>query len=206
MVAAGIDEAEFDELFSRVRGGDRGALDQLLARHRDYLLNVVELRMDHKMRSRIDPSDVVQEAQCEAARRIAEYLVRDPMPFHIWLRKTAYERLLRLRRQHVEADCRSVDREVPLPDESSALMAMRILSREPNPSQQAVEAELARRLRQAMASLPETDREILLMRNFERLTNEEVAKVLDLEPAAASKRYGRAVLKLRGLLLRPDAS
>jgi RNA polymerase sigma-70 factor, ECF subfamily len=184
-----------------VRGGDRRALDQLLALHRGYLLGVVELRMDHRLRARIDPSDVVQEAQWEAASRIAEYLDREPMPFHIWLRKTACERLLRLRRQHVDADCRTVDREIPLPDSSSAMLALRILSQEPSPSHQAVEKEMASRLRQAMASLPETDREILLIRNFEGLTNEEAAQVLDLEPAATSKRYGRAILKLQSLLL-----
>src|SRR5437588_13070369 len=107
MISPGIDEAEVRGLLDQVRAGNRGALDQLLARHRNYLLSVVELRMDQKMRARIDPSDVVQEAQLEAARRIEDYLGREPMPFHLWLRKTAYENLLPLRRQHVDADCRS---------------------------------------------------------------------------------------------------
>jgi RNA polymerase sigma-70 factor (ECF subfamily) len=201
MPPAVIDEAELRGLLQQLQAGDRGALDRLLHRHRSYLLRVVELRMDHKLRGRLDPSDVVQEAQLEAACRIQEYLQREPMPFHIWLRKMAYERLLRLRRQHVEADCRSVDNEIPLPDGSSAMLARKILSREPSPSQQAVEQELARRLRQAMAALTENDREILLLRNFEGLTNSEAAQILDLEPAAASKRYGRALLRLRQLLL-----
>jgi RNA polymerase sigma-70 factor, ECF subfamily len=201
MGPVGIDEALVRGLFQQVRAGDRRALDQLLAHHRGYLLSVIELRMDRKMRARVDPSDVVQEAQLEAACRIQKYLDREPMPFHLWLRKTAYERLLRLRRQHVEADCRSVDNEVPLPDGSSAMLARQIISHEPEPGQQAIDQELAQRLRQAMASLPETDREILLMRNFEGLTNEESAQVLDLAPAATSKRYGRAILKLRNLLL-----
>jgi RNA polymerase sigma-70 factor (ECF subfamily) len=196
-----MDEAEIQGLFNELRAGDRGALDLLLARHRSYLLNAIQLRMDRKMRSRIDPSDVVQETQLEAAGRIQEYLDREPMPFHIWLRKTAQERLLRLRRQHVEAECRSVENEIPLPDGSSILLARKILSREPDPGQQAAENELARRLRQAMAMLPDTDREILLMRNFEGLSNKETAQVLGLEPAATSKRYGRAILKLRQLLV-----
>jgi RNA polymerase sigma-70 factor (ECF subfamily) len=123
------------------------------------------------------------------------------MPFHIWLRKTAYENLLRLRRQHVEADCRSVEREVPFPDSSSVLLARKILSREPNPGQQAIEEELARRLRHAIAELPQIDAEVLLMRNLEGLTNQEVAQVLDLDTSATSKRYGRAIMKLRQLLL-----
>lgn len=201
MIPAGIDEAEVRGLLEQVREGDRGALDQLLARHRSYLLTVVELRMDQKMRARVDPSDVVQDAQLEAARRIQEYIDRAPMPFHIWLRKTAYENLLRLRRQHVEADCRSVEREIPLPDSSSAVLARGILSRELNPSQQVIEQELARRLRQALAKLPEVDAEVLLLRNLEGLTNEEAAQVLGIDPSATSKRYGRAILKFRKLLL-----
>jgi RNA polymerase sigma-70 factor, ECF subfamily len=201
MIPVQINDAQAHTLLNQVRSGDRGALDELLAVHRSYLLSIVELRMDAKMRSRVDPSDVVQEAQLEAARRIDDYLRREPMPFHLWLRKTAYENLLRLRRRHVEADCRSVEQEIPLPDSSSALLAKKIFSREPNPSQQAVEQELARRLREAIQQLTPLDAEVLLMRALEGLTNQEVAKVLDLEPAATSKRYGRAILKLRQLLL-----
>lgn len=201
MIPVGIDEAEVRGLLEQVREGDRGALDQLLARHRTYLLEVVELRMDQKMRARLDPSDVVQEAQLEAVRRIAEYINREPMPFHIWLRKTAYENLLRLRRQHVEADCRSVEREIPLPDSSSAVLVRKMFSREPSPCPQAIEQELARRLREALAQLPETDAEVLLLRNLEGLTNEETAHVLGIDPSATSKRYGRAILKLRKFLL-----
>jgi len=201
MISPGIDEAEVRGLLDQVRAGNRGALDQLLAGHRSYLLSVVELRMDQKLRARIDPSDVVQEAQLEAAQRIEDYLRREPMPFQLWLRKTAYENLLRLRRQHVEAGCRSVEREISLPDNSSAMLARKILSHEPNPGQQAIEQELALRLRQALAQLPDIDAEVLLMRNLEGLTNQEVAQVLDIDPGATSKRYGRAIIKLRQLLL-----
>ena len=118
---AALDAEETLRLLEQVRAGDRRALDRLLTGHRAYLLTVVELRLDRRMRARIDPSDVVQEAQLEASRRIEDYLRREPMPFHLWLRQTAYENLLRMRRQHVEAECRTVEREVPLPDGSSAL-------------------------------------------------------------------------------------
>ncbi len=201
MIPAAIDEVELRGLLQQVREGHRPALDELLARHRTYLLDMVRLRMDQTMRARIDPSDVVQEAQLEAARRIEDYLGRQPMPFHLWLRKTAYENLLRLRRQHVEAGCRSVDREMRLPDSSSALLAQKILSQEPNPGQQAVEQELARRLREALAQLPELEAEVVLMRTLEGLSNQEVAQVLDMHPSATSKRYGRAILRLRQVLV-----
>ena len=96
---------------------------------------------------------------------------------------------------------RAVQREAPLPDESSIQLAQLALAAGPTPSQQLVQQELVCRVRQALADLPETDREILLMRNFEGLSNQEVAQVLALDPATASKRYGRALLRLRKVLL-----
>lgn len=195
------ESGESQQLLEQIRSGDRSALDQLLARHRGYLRQMVELRMDPKMRARVDPSDVVQEAQAEAARRIDDYLRREPMPFHLWLRQTAYENLLRLRRQHVDADCRTVKREMALPEGSSVTLARVLLGNEATPSVQMAGNELAARLSQAMAGLPDEDREVLLLRNFEGLSNIEVAQLLGIEPAAASKRYGRAILRLRKLLL-----
>jgi RNA polymerase sigma-70 factor (ECF subfamily) len=69
--------------------GDYRAFDQLLARHRPELRRFVELRIDPKMRGRLDPSDVVQETQLEVFRRLQDFLKRQPMPFHVWLHKTA---------------------------------------------------------------------------------------------------------------------
>jgi RNA polymerase sigma-70 factor (ECF subfamily) len=122
------------------------------------------------------------------------------MPFHVWLQKTAHENLLRLRRQHVEADCRSVENEAPLPEGSSIGLAHQLLGGGPTPSQEVREQELAQQLRQAVARLPEGDREVLLLRSFEGLTNEEAGQILGIEPAAVSKRYTRSLLRLRKLL------
>jgi RNA polymerase sigma-70 factor (ECF subfamily) len=184
-------------LLELVGQGDRSALGRLLDQHRGSLRQMVELRLDRRIRQRLDPSDVVQEAQMEAASRITDYLRRRPMPFHLWLRRTAFEYLLRLHRRHVEAECRSVDLEVPLPESSSAMLARRILARDPQPAEQASQQELARQLRWALARLPELDREILLMRNFEGLSNAEIGLITNLEPGAVSKRHGRAILRLR---------
>jgi RNA polymerase sigma-70 factor (ECF subfamily) len=142
---------------------------------------------------------VIQEAHLEALRRIGDYVERRPMPFRLWLRKTAHECLLRMRRQHVEAQQRTVSREVPLPDRSSVLLAGQALGS--TPSQRLIDEELAQRVREAMAGLDEDDREVLLMRNYEGLSNQEVAVILEIEPDAASKRYGRALLRLSKVLI-----
>jgi RNA polymerase sigma-70 factor (ECF subfamily) len=195
------DSAETCRDLEEVRSGDASAFERLFARCQPDLRQFVARRLDPRARTRLDPSDVVQETQLEAYRRMDDYLRRRPMPFRIWLRKTAYERLLKLRRHHVEAARRSVNRELDLPDRSSLLLARPFLDAAASPSRQFARRELARRVRQALAELAESDREVLLMRNVDQLPYREIACMLDVEPAAVRKRYGRALLRLRKLLL-----
>jgi RNA polymerase sigma-70 factor (ECF subfamily) len=198
------DSAETRRLLHRARENEPGARDELLARHRAYLQRFVEVRLDPRIRARVDPSDVVQETQMEAIRRLGRYLQQPPMPFRLWLRQLAYDRLLMLRRHHVRAARRAVQREAVLPDRSSLLLANQVLASGPTPSEQLVQHELVRRVRQAIGLLPECDREVLIMRNLEGLSNREVAQLLEIDPATASRRYGRAVIQLREILLNSD--
>jgi RNA polymerase sigma-70 factor (ECF subfamily) len=194
------DPAETDRLLEEARRGDESAFGRLFALHRPGLRRFVALRFDPPVRARLDPSDVVQETQLEAYRRMGDFLERRPMPFPVWLRKTAYERLLKLRRFHVEAARRSVGRELGLPDRSSLLLARPFLDRGSSPSEQVARGDLVRLVRLALAELSETDREVLLMRNVEELPYREIGCILELDPAAARKRYGRALLRLRSVL------
>jgi RNA polymerase sigma-70 factor, ECF subfamily len=188
-------------LLDAVRNGDVQALNLLLARHRPEMRRMVELRMGPQLRRRADPSDIIQEAKGEASRRLPDYLEHPVLPFRLWLRRLTHDQLVMMRRRHLHAQRRAVGRELPLPHRSSVDLARRLLDPGPTPSEQVVAAELAQRLRAALALLPENDQEILLMRNFEHLSNQEAAQVLGIEPVAASKRYGRAVLRLRRILL-----
>lgn len=86
-----MSSSEDDEfLLNQAKNGNRSALDQLFAVHRDNMHRVVDVRLDAALRQRLDASDVVQEAFLEAARRLPDYLERRPMPFSLWLRQTAY--------------------------------------------------------------------------------------------------------------------
>jgi RNA polymerase sigma-70 factor (ECF subfamily) len=183
----------------RIKAGDARAFDILFARHRDALRDFIDLRLDPRVRARVDPSDVVQETQLEALHRLPDFLEREPMPFRVWLRKTAYERLLKVQRHHAAAR-RAVGREAVLPQRSSMLLARHFLAAGPSPSQQLANQEIARRVRDALSQLAETDREILLMRNVEELPYEEIGCLVDLSAAAARKRYGRALLRLQKIL------
>jgi RNA polymerase sigma-70 factor (ECF subfamily) len=193
------DSTDTQLLLKRVRAGDRDALNRLFEQHRPYLRQLLELRMTKKLKARVDPSDVVQETQIEVARRIDGYLERQPMSFRVWLRKTADEQLIMMYRRHMGAERRSVQREVSLPAHSSVALAKQFIKG--GPSEELERRELASRVRDAVECLPDADREILLLRNFEELTNREAAEVLEIDAATASKRYGRALLRLRNILV-----
>jgi RNA polymerase sigma-70 factor (ECF subfamily) len=194
------DSAETCDLLAQVAKGDRQALGSLLQRYRPRLHAFVEARLDPRVRTRVDPSDVVQEVQLEVTRRMDDFLNRNPMPFHLWVRKTAYERMLKVQRDHRQRARRAVDREVALPEHSSLLLAKPLLTGASSPSRQLAAREFADRVGQAVAGLAEADREILLMRHAEQLPYVEIACLLDIEVDAARKRYGRALLRLRKVL------
>jgi RNA polymerase sigma-70 factor, ECF subfamily len=193
--------AETDRLLQAAADGDQRAFAELFARYRPYLDRIIALRLETRSQARFDASDVVQETQLEVFRRLGEFLQRRPMPFRLWLRKTAIERLLKLRERHVEAKRRTVQREVPLPEGSSLLLAQRLLAAGSTPSQRLSRRELAGRVNRALARLPDLDREVLLMRHFEGLPYEEMGLTLEIAPAAARKRYGRALLRVQKLLI-----
>jgi RNA polymerase sigma-70 factor (ECF subfamily) len=201
MTQDSANSARTERLLELAGAGQSQAVDELLARHRPYLQQFVGLRFDPLLRRRADPSDVVQEAQIEAARRLAEYLQQPEMPFRLWLRQIACDRLVMLRRRHLGAARRSVHRDVALPEQSSVALARQLLARGATPSEQVARRELARRVHQALTRLPEADRDMLLMRNFEGLSNQEAAQVLRISPTAASQRYGRALLRLRNVMI-----
>jgi RNA polymerase sigma-70 factor (ECF subfamily) len=186
-------------LLEAARSGDDQAAERLLARSRPSLHAFVEAHFDPVLRARLDPSDLVQEAQLAVLLRLPDFLQRRPMPFHLWVRKTAYERLLNARRHHRTAR-RAVGRDGALPDRSSLLVAGPLLASGPTPSQQAEAREFADRVGRAVAELPEGDREILLLRHTDDLSYAEVGELLEITPAAARKRYGRALLRLRKVL------
>ena len=186
-------------LLERVAAGDPDAVEDLFARHRPALVAFVDLRLDRAVRTRLDASDVVQEAQAELARRMADYLARRPMPFHLWARKTAFERLLKARRAH-RADRRDVAREAAGVDRSSVALAHALVAPGPTASEAAAAREAAERVARAVEGLSEADREVLLMRHVEGLSHPEIACLLGIDPAAARQRYGRALFRLQKAL------
>lgn len=199
------DSSQTHELLDQARQGSAEAVNALLERHRAALRRLVEMRMDQALVRRVDASDIVQDVMVEANRRLADYLANPTMPFHLWLRHMARDRLIDAHRRHRVAGRRSLDREQPLVakgdvDRSTLELAAQLCDRELTPAAAATWQELQRRFQQAIEELDDQDREIVLMRHFEELSNQEVAKVLELSAAAASMRYLRAMRRLRALM------
>jgi RNA polymerase sigma-70 factor, ECF subfamily len=193
-----------DELLRRAEHGDERARQAVLVRHRDRLKQMVAVHLDRRLAARIDPSDVVQEALLDAARGLDDYLRQRPLPFYPWLRQLAWERLIELRRRHLHAQKRSVQREEPLAlhlsDESAMQLADCVLARQSSPSQRAIRSELRSRLRAALDQLDERDRDVLVLRHLEQLSTRETAAVLGITEGAVKTRHLRALERLRVLL------
>jgi RNA polymerase sigma-70 factor, ECF subfamily len=191
-----------DELLDRSAAGDGHARAQLLDRHRRRLRRMVVVRMDARVAARVDPSDVVQEALADAARKLEDYLRDRPLPFYPWLRRLAWERLLQQHRRHLHARRRSVSREEPpaLPEGSVIELAERLFARGSSPSRRARLSELRDQVRRALAALPDRDREVLVLRYLEGLRTAEAAAVLGITEGAVKVRHVRAIERLRALL------
>lgn len=179
-------------------------LDRLLERHRARLLRMVQMRLHPQVRRRVDASDVLQEACLEICERVDEY-VQDPrLPFFLWARRITGDRLLKAHRFHLDAQQRDVRRDAgparSMPDVSTAALLDQIEGGRTSPSLGAARAELRAKIAKALEALADTDREVLCMRHFEELSNEEVARELGLGKHAASKRYIRALTRMRALL------
>ncbi|NBT13820.1 MAG: sigma-70 family RNA polymerase sigma factor [Planctomycetia bacterium] len=192
-------------LLDRVRDGDTAAVNGLLARHREAIKQLIDRRMDRLVRHRVDASDIVQDVMLEANRRLGDYLANPTMPFQLWLRHMARDRLIDAHRRHRVASNRSVDREVSLAppgdrDRSADDVVAGLTDRELTPAAAATWHELERRFAAAVEQLDEADRQIVLLRHFEHLSTADAAAVLGLSKPAAGMRYLRAMRRLRVLL------
>ena len=198
--------AESDAVaLARALSGDQGSLGLLLQRDRERLKRMVSLRLDQRLQGRIDPSDVIQEAQLEAARRLQEYADNPSMPFFLWLRLITGQKLIQLHRHHLGVKMRTAGREVSLyrrslPEATSAALAEKLLGRESEPDAAAIRAEQAIRLQEALNGMDATDREVLVLRHFEQLSTSETATELEITTEAAKKRHIRALVRLKEIL------
>jgi RNA polymerase sigma-70 factor (ECF subfamily) len=199
-----------DDVAEHFRAGDSAALGEFFARHRDRLWRVVEFRFDARLRPRLDADDVLQQAYIEAAKRLGHFRGETATAAFVWLRLVVVQTLVDLHRAHLGTGARDASREVGLDPQAgtgdSAALAHHLAESLTSPSRAASRGETERQLRAALDELEPVDREVLTLRHFEELTNAEAAAVLGLDAKAASKRYVRALDRLRGVLEAPGGA
>ena len=199
------DPTETQKLLIEAKRAAPGAVDALLTRHREALRRAIALRLDAAVSRRVDASDIVQEVMLEASRRLNDYLANPAMPFHLWLRSLAQDHVIDAHRRHRLAQRRSVDREQAMhhhgfAGQSSIDLIAGLVDPELTPASAAIREELERRFHAALAEMNDDDREIITLRHFEQLSNQDAAAVLKVSEPAAAMRYMRAVRRLQGLL------
>ncbi|MEM7234200.1 MAG: sigma-70 family RNA polymerase sigma factor [Planctomycetota bacterium] len=200
------DDSDYQALASAESKED--AFADAFERFRDRLERAVDLRMDRRVRARVDPSDVVQESYFECARRIGEFLENRPAPLFLWVRYLVLQRLLQLHRMHLGRAVRDAGREVPIerlayPGASSRVLAAHLIASQTSPSGAAVREEVRASVEAALEDMGDMDREILVLRHFEQMSSAEAGQVLGIEHSAARKRYFRALKRLRSVLEPP---
>jgi RNA polymerase sigma-70 factor (ECF subfamily) len=199
------DPTDTEQLVEKLRVGDRQALTDLFQRHRDRLRRMVELRMDPRLQSRVDASDVLQDAFLDVAARLDSYLKGPELSAFLWLRLVVGERLAICHRRHLGTRMRDAGQEVslyrdPLPQASSAALASMLLGRLTSPSRAALRAERVLQVQEALNELDPLDREVVALRSFEQLSRAETAQVLGISEGAAAQRYIRALKRLKAIL------
>jgi RNA polymerase sigma-70 factor (ECF subfamily) len=204
MESATSDVRTNDELLKAAGSGDENALAVLIERSRERLERMVRLRMDRRLHGRVDPGDVVQEAYLAVRSKFAQYSADPRLPFFLWLRLEVGQKLVDLHRFHLGARMRDAGQELSLhrgalPQVNSVSLAEQLLGKLTTASRAAMRAELKIRVQEAVNSMDPQDREVLILRHFEELSNSETAYVLGLKPTAAVNRYVRALKRLKAV-------
>jgi RNA polymerase sigma-70 factor (ECF subfamily) len=200
--AMSADPRSNEDLLDAARNGDEGALAALIDRHRGRLERMVRLRMDRRLQGRVDPADVVQDAYLAVRGKFPQYIADSQLPFFLWLRLEVGQKLVDTHRFHLNTQMRDAGQEVSLhrgalPQVTSLSLAEHLLGRLTSASHAAMRVELKLRVQEALNSMDPQDREVLILRHFEELTNAEAARVLGIKPTAAINRYVRALRRLK---------
>lgn len=197
---------QVEELLTRCVDGDEAAAARLLEDHRQRLKRMVAVRLDDRISSRLDPSDIVQETMTEAVKRLPDYLRVRPIPFYPWLRQLAAEKLSKAHRFHLHTQRRSLTRENPLTEQlsnaSQDLLVKHIIQSQTSAIGSVMREELKLQVRLALAELTPDYREILVLLFLEQLSTAEVSVVLGISAATVRSRQVRALERF-GSFIRP---
>lgn len=189
------------ELVAQAQAGDNNALSQLFSQYKRQLRTMIALRLSAKLKERVDPSDVLQDAWVEVVRKLEKY-DSDKMSFFVWLRLVTSDQLMACHRQHLGTQKRDPRRELRRQQLPASAMSLNnfFVDQHTSISGKAIKAERIARLHATLEAMEDDEREVIAMRVFEGLSNSEVAEILQITTNAASKRFIKAIGKIKNEL------
>ena len=199
----GPTKAEPAELLRLAREGRAPALGQLLELYRGYLTLLARLQLGRRLRSKADPTDVVQSAFLKAHRDFPGFRGTTEAELLAWLRQILATSLAGLVRRYAGTQRRDPARErdlLPELERSSAALDRGLVAAGESPSEQAAGREQSVRLADALERLPEDYREVLILRHLEERTFPEVARRMGRSVEAVKKLWARALAQLRRIM------
>ena len=193
------------DLVSSLRNGNDAALGALFDHYRERLERIIQFRMDYRLAGRIAAADVIQESFISAQARLDHFRSKSEMPIFVWLRLIVQQQLVDLHRQHLQAEMRDVRKEISIEQphaspHTSLAIAAYLVGNATSPSVAYDRGERIQMIERALNTMEEIDREVIALRHFEELSNNEVAEVLGIGVQAASKRYIRAMKRMKELV------
>jgi RNA polymerase sigma-70 factor, ECF subfamily len=198
----------FADTLAAARGGDPDAADSLFARVRPWLQILARTQLGRHLQSKSDPSDVVQVALLQAVRAFGQFRGDTEAEFLAWLRQVLANAIRHESRRYAGTSARELAREESLDRElaeSSARLGAGLVAEGSSPSAGAERAEARLELAALLARLPEEYRDVIVHRNLEGLTHEEVAARMGRSVSAVRMLWIRALARLRALTAEPGS-
>jgi RNA polymerase sigma-70 factor (ECF subfamily) len=197
--------SENDQLLRQAAAGDGASWQALVGRSRSRLRRMVAFRLDPRLQGRVDPSDVLQDADLEARRDLGSYLDRSGIPSYLWLRRMAANQRRELHRHHLGARMRDPRREVTLhggvqSETTATAMAAGLMGDLTGASEAAAPLERRVRPEEVLGAVDPLDREVLALRHFEPFSPAETARILGIKEKAASMRHVPVLRRFKEIL------
>jgi RNA polymerase sigma-70 factor (ECF subfamily) len=187
--------------------GDRDALGQLLETQRVGLHRLAEGQIEGRIAVRVDASDIIQQTFLEAYRSFPQFAGRDTRELVAWLQRILHHKIAGAIRNHALLQKRSVGRERSIDDSQGGRPLKQDLDANvSSPSQKAIRGEDAERLAQALAALPDDQREAVQLRHLEGWPLADIAARLGRSPAATAGLIKRGMKTLRRQLHSSEGS
>lgn len=192
-----------ERLLDEARRGGTEALGDLLQLYRNYLTVLATTQLDRRLRRRMSPSDLVQETLLGAHRDVAQFRGSTEREFLAWLRQILINCLHHAIEIHLRAKKRDARREISIEqvsaalDRSAANFGQVLADPGPSPSVPVRQRERAVALADQLAKLRPQYRDVIILRNLQELSFEEVADRMHRKPGAVRMLWLRAIEKFR---------